>query len=188
MTTLFRYETQGRPVTFLDDADVYDNETIRKHWQTSFPELGNCQAETKAAEKDQKLKETTAEGEEVEVDRVVRFVKKVGTKGLPDVDQTDNAARPSIADQVRAWEAVNEEAQAKAALSTAFALHSDPARKRLIDATPRMLAALREAKETLETVLEVAVFYNGNRQVVIDRLARLEAVIGEATGEVSDGS
>lgn len=97
MSTLYRYETQGRPVTFLDDADAYDNETIRKHWQTSFPELGNCQAETKKADGDQKLKETMAEGEEVEVDRVVTFVKKVGTKGGDDFPPlTEDEARAII--------------------------------------------------------------------------------------------
>jgi hypothetical protein len=233
MTTLYKYTTGGRDVTFVDDADAYDAETIRKHWQSNFPELGNCQAETKAAsKKEDKLKETTAEGQEVEVDKVVTFVKKVGTKGLPDDDAEPPTARTQA--QVRAWEAANADAQAtrlviltpteaaelrrqiteratalkneasealgsvQAAMTAetpmartqaeAWVLHSDPQRKRLIDAAPKMLAALREAKETLETILEVAVFYNGNRQVVIDRLARLERAIAEATGEGSDGN
>jgi hypothetical protein len=329
MTTLFKHETQGRPVTFLDEADQYDNETIRKHWQTSFPELGNCQAETKAAPKEGKLKEVTAEGEEVEVDKVVTFVKKVGTKGA-DGDQVDALAAdaqrrfdawykalvahnaeldrqaleafgPVVGDQVRGLEDGSQDSQALEIIRrataldatpedrqlfwTRYSLLNDPARQRLIDAAPRLLRAcmltlklvrvhqvydkdaesilrraiadaigeegarlrdeewieeaaaefgfdpavpggdaaiyayavvrdgneeahkqmlaidlklavaapallaeLQAQRDLLATLLEVAIFVNGNRQAVIDRLARLEAVIESVTGETGTGS
>jgi hypothetical protein len=169
MTTLFKYETQGRPVTFLDEADQYDNETIRKHWQTSFPELGNCQAETKAAPKEGKLKEVTAEGQEVEVDKVVTFVKKVGTKGADDLV----ILSPEQAAEVR---------------RLAAGKVSDAARMRLIEAAPRMLEELKAQRDLLRTLLSVLVFLHGSRQAVVEQLARLEAVIAEVAGETGAGS
>jgi hypothetical protein len=191
MTTLFKYETQGRPVTFLDEADQYDNETIRKHWQTSFPELGNCQAETKAAPKGEKLKEVMAEGEEVEVDKVVTFVKKVGTKGGDgdQVDADDVVTLDTVLDAARRFDAwytamkENNDALNRRTLE-AFGrpVFSDPARQRLIDNAPRMLSELQAQRDLLATLLEVAIFVNGNRQAVIDRLARLEAVLAEVVG------
>ena len=77
MTTLYKYQTQGgREVTYLDQEDQYKAEDLRKHWASTFPELGNATAETKAEKQTVEV-----EGEQVEVDKVVTFVKKVGTKG-----------------------------------------------------------------------------------------------------------
>lgn len=77
MTTLYKYVAQGgKAVTFLDETDVYDAETIRKHWANTFPELGSAQTSI-----DDKTKKATHEGQEIAVDKIVTFAKKVGTKG-----------------------------------------------------------------------------------------------------------
>lgn len=166
MSTLFRYETQGRPVTYLDTEDQYDAEFMRKHWSAHFSELGNCQSEVKQAGAGEKLKGLTQEGEEVEVDRIITYAKKVGTKGLPIDDQvgplTEDEARAIIeratapdstaADRQRFYAHSRQSLSSVRALMTeAFALHSDPARKRLIDAAPRMLAALQWAVDYVRT-------------------------------------
>lgn len=80
MTTLYRYETQGREVTYLDADDAYAAEDIRRHWSETFPELSNATADTQAAPEGETL-EAVVEGETVQVDRVVTFAKRVGTKG-----------------------------------------------------------------------------------------------------------
>jgi hypothetical protein len=77
MATLYKYQTQGgQEVTFVDQEDQYKAEDIRKHWANTFPELGNAQAD-----EDKKAQTVEVDGESVEVDRVVTFAKKVGTKG-----------------------------------------------------------------------------------------------------------
>lgn len=79
MTTLYKFETGGREVTYLDTDDAYQPEDIRTHWAGTFPELGNASTDI-----DKKKQTVTHEGNEVEVDRVVTFAKKVGTKGAND--------------------------------------------------------------------------------------------------------
>lgn len=77
MSTLYKYVTQGgREVTFLDENDAYKPEDIRKHWSQTFPELNSATAETTT-----EAQTVEVEGAPVEVEKVVTFVKKVGTKG-----------------------------------------------------------------------------------------------------------
>lgn len=80
MTTLYKYLIGDRAVTFVDPEDAYKPEDIKTHWTQTFPELSNATAETTAAKPGEKLK-GMHEGQEVEVDKVVTFAKKVGTKG-----------------------------------------------------------------------------------------------------------
>lgn len=108
-------------------------------------------------------------------------------------------------DQAAAWERANADAQARrlVILSPAQAAEvrrrvveqeeaqvipcqEETARRRLTDAAPQMLAALQETVTLLKTLLQVAVFLHSDRQAVINRVARLEAVIGEAMGEGND--
>lgn len=77
MTTLYKYTTGGRDVLFTDKEDAYKPGDIQVHWASTFPELSNATAETKAG----KQKVINEEGQEIEVDRVITFTKKVGTKG-----------------------------------------------------------------------------------------------------------
>lgn len=86
MTTLYKYMVEDRAVTFLDPESVYKPEDIKTHWTQTFPELSNAIAETKAAKAGEKLKEVH-EGQEVEVEKVVTFVKKVGTKATAITSQ-----------------------------------------------------------------------------------------------------
>jgi hypothetical protein len=234
--TLFKYVTGGQEVTFLDDQGLYDAETIRKHWQGTFPELGNCQAET-----DAKKQTVTVEGQEVEVDRVVTYVKKVGTKG-GDADQVglsqEHAARlreiikANHGDPARqrlinaaprmlaALQAVAKAAEAWSACpfcdSYAGFLPAYPERDaqgniighdsdcpwpavrlaldeaggqalpegwRVLYAAPKLLIELRAVRDLLNSLLEAVVFYQGSRQVVIDRVERIERLIAEVSGE-----
>lgn len=77
MTTLYKFTTGGREVAYLDADDAYQPEDIRTHWAGTFPELGNASTDI-----DAKKQTVTHEGKEVEVDRVVSFAKKAGTKGM----------------------------------------------------------------------------------------------------------
>ena len=76
MATLYKFETGGREVTYLDPEDTYKAEDIRKHWAQTFPELSNASTST-----DKNKQTVEHEGAEVEVDQVVTFAKRVGTKG-----------------------------------------------------------------------------------------------------------
>lgn len=267
MSTLYKYVTNGVPVTYVDVDEQHTPEAIRTHWARTFSELGNCQAEEQKAKEGEKLKGLTQEGEEVEVDRVVTFVKKVGTKGA-DGDQVDetNAACQQEFDAWYESMGYHNDNLNKRTLEAFGPVINDPARKRLIDsapmlsqlckrllikasavlehpcevnftalqmavndgveavarvegdwpeapltpawqpgdkllldyldtdgklvkvglrlamAAPALLAELQAQRELLATLLEVAVFYSGNRQTVIDRLARLDAVIAEVSG------
>lgn len=80
MATLYKYEAGGRTVTYLDAEDTYSAEDIRKHWAGTFPELGNANSST-----DETKQTVTHEGAEVEVDKVVTFAKRAGTKGGDEV-------------------------------------------------------------------------------------------------------
>lgn len=80
MATLYKYQTQGgQEVTFLDSEDQYQPEDIRQHWAQTFPELGSAQTDEQ-----KKTQTVEVEGQQVEVNRVVTFAKKVGTKGAGD--------------------------------------------------------------------------------------------------------
>lgn len=80
MATLYKYQTQGgQEVTYLDTDDAYQPEDIRQHWTQTFPELGSAQTDEKKGQQTVEV-----EGQPVEVDRVVSFAKKVGTKGTGD--------------------------------------------------------------------------------------------------------
>jgi len=76
MATLYKYEAGGREVTYLDAEDTYSAEDVRKHWASTFPELGNATART-----EEKAQTVEHEGAEVEVQKVVTFEKRAGTKG-----------------------------------------------------------------------------------------------------------
>lgn len=80
MATLYKYEAGGRTATYLDPEDQYSAEDIRKHWAQTFPELGNATSST-----DEKKQTVTHEGAEVEVDKIVTFEKRVGTKGSDEM-------------------------------------------------------------------------------------------------------
>lgn len=60
---------------------------------------------------------------------------------------------------------------------------NDEGNARLLAAAPQMLTALQETRDLLKTLLQVAVFLNADRRAVIERVERLEELIGE----VSDG-
>ena len=81
MTTLYKYIVDGRPVQWVDEKDEHTPDAVRQAWTQTFPELGNATAsEEKPKEAGKKLT-VTVEGVSWEVDRVVTFAKKVGTKG-----------------------------------------------------------------------------------------------------------
>jgi hypothetical protein len=83
MPTLYKYTTGGRDVLFTDKEDAYKPADIQAHWASTFPELSNATADTKAG----KQKVINEEGQEIEVDKVITFTKKVGTKGQAIVSQ-----------------------------------------------------------------------------------------------------
>lgn len=80
--TLYRYITQGgREVDYFDADGQYTPEVIRKHWAESFPELSNATVEAKDEVQTIKTRDTEGNETEVEIDRLVTFSKRVGTKG-----------------------------------------------------------------------------------------------------------
>lgn len=80
--TLYRYITQGgRTVDYFDAGGQYTPEVIRKHWAESFPELSNAAAETKDEVQTVATRDVDGNETEVEIDRLVTFAKRVGTKG-----------------------------------------------------------------------------------------------------------